>query len=105
MDPTEAFVTALLQIWQEKSEEPFLKKAWDSITRAMVFAGGTDLAKTDKKALVLDIIKTVLEKTDSPGPDFIVDKFLTEVASYGIDALYDSFKGKFAFDGPLAEES
>jgi len=101
MNPTEAFVTNLLAIWNapENKDIHFGKKAWDSLSRAMVFAGQTDLAGADKKQLVLDILALLLEKTDSPGPDFIVDAFFKQVADYGIDALYDAFKGKFNFDG------
>lgn len=93
------FVDQLLATWNEANEEPFGKKAWKTITSAMVFAGKTDLAKTDKKQLVLDLLGMVLDRTDSPGPDLIVDSFIKMAADHGIDALYSAFKGEFNFDG------
>ena len=97
-----AFVARLLETWSSTNDEPFGKKAWKTITSAMVFAGQTDLANTDKKQLVMDILREVLDKTDSPGPDIVVDRFIEMAASYGIDALYDAYKGKFDFDGVSA---
>ena len=93
------FVEKLLTTWKD-SEETFFKKLWTSVTAAMQFVGHYQgWAGTDKKAEVLLILAVLLEKTDSPGPDWLVDKFIEEAAEFGIDALYNAFKGKFNFDG------
>lgn len=96
----EAFIDDILKVWAEQKDEPFYKKAWGSVARAMQFVGNyQDWTGADKKAEVLAILAVVLEKTDSPGPDFIVDSFIQEAAAFGIDYLYEAFKGKFTFDG------
>ncbi len=95
----EFFIADVLKLW-EKDETPFYKKAWGTVTQAMQFVGNyKDWSNADKKVEVLKILEVVLDKTDSPGPDFIVDRFIQEAAEFGIDYLYDAFKGKFAFDG------
>lgn len=99
----EFFVTDILKTWKEDKASSFGKKAWGTVTKAMVFVGNYEgWAGADKKEEVLKILSLVLDKTDSPGPDFLVDPFLEAVAEYGIDYLYDAFKGKFAFDGEPA---
>lgn len=96
----ELFVIDVLKVWQEQKDESFYKRAWGTVTLAMQFVGNYEgWTGADKKQEVLEILKVVLEKTDSPGPDFLVDRFIAEAAEFGIDYLYDAFKGKFAFDG------
>lgn len=98
----EFFVNGVLKTWRE-TDAPFGKKAWDTVTKAMVFVGNyKDWAGADKKAEVLQILSLVLDKTDAPGPDFIVDRFIEWAAEYGIDYLYEAYKGKFEFDGETA---
>ena len=95
----EFLVTDLLTVW-EKSEDPVAKKVWTALVAIMVFVGGyEDFAGADKKEEAVAILELLLEKTDSPGPDFVVDPAIVWAVEYGIDALYDAFKGKFAFDG------
>ena len=95
----EFFITDVIKLWKE-TEEPFYKKAWGTVTKAMQFVGNYEgWSGADKKAEVLKILGVVLDKTDSPGPDFVVDRFIAEAAEFGIDYLYDAYKGKFAFDG------
>lgn len=101
----EFFVEDTLKVWREHSDWPFAKKIWETVTRTMQFVGHyQDWEGADKKAEVLKILEGVLDKTDSPGPDFIVDWIIGEAAEFGVDYLYDAFKGKFAFDGPTVEE-
>lgn len=98
----EVFVTELLTVWRKQTEanEPFGKKAWGVVTRAMNFVGNyKEWVGADKKREVLEILSLVLEKTDAPGPDFIVDLFIEWAAEWAIDALYGAFKGEFTFDG------
>jgi hypothetical protein len=97
----EFFVNDVIKTWHE--DIPFYKKAWGTVTKAMEFVGAYEgWSGADKKKEVLEIIRLVLDKTDSPGPDFLVDSFIEQAAEFGIDYLYDAFKGKFAFDGKPA---
>jgi len=95
----EFLVEELVKVWKD-SEEPVGKKLMGSLTRIMVFVGNyADFAGADKKEETLAILELLLEETDSPGPDFVVDKAILWAAEAAIDALYDAFKGKFDFDG------
>lgn len=99
-DKRDLLVTSLLNEWNENKETPFFKKVWNSITKAMEFVGSYEgWSGADKKEEVLKILRVLLDKTDSAGPDFLVHPFIEMAAEWGIDSLYDAFKGKFAFDG------
>ena len=98
----EFLVVDLIKVWvaSEFDEIPVGKKLADSLTKIMVFVGGyKDFAGADKKEETLAILELLLEGTDSPGPDFVVDAAIMWIAEHVIDALYDAFKGKFNFDG------
>jgi len=96
----EFFVQDILNLWREQKDIPFYKKTWGTLAKSMQFVGNyKDWSGADKKAEVLKILDVVLAKTDSPGPDFLVDRFIAEAAEFGIDYLYDAFKGRFKFDG------
>ena len=99
-DFREFFIRDLLKLWREE-EQPFYSRSWDTVARTMQFVGNyKGWSGADKKAEVLEILSIVLDQTDSPGPDFIVDRFIQQAAEWGIDYLYKAFKGEFSFDGP-----
>lgn len=50
-----------------------------------------------KKQKVLDLCQIVLDRTDGPGPDFLVDRGIMWVLPNVIDSLVDAAKGKFSF--------
>jgi len=95
----ETFILALLSAW-EGSETPVNQKIWTIVTMAMEYVGEfKDWEGVDKKEEALLILETFLDKTDSPGPDSVVDKAILWLVDAGIDYLYDAFKGRFTFDG------
>jgi len=90
------FVNDLVAAWEPTTG--WSTKLWNSITKAMVFVGNyPGFSGSDKKAEVLKIVELLLERTDSPGPDFIVDKFILWAVSGAVDKLVDASKDKFAF--------
>lgn len=59
-----------------------------------------DLSGAEKKSEVLEIVSVILDKTDSPGPDFIVDNLIKYFLPDMIDKLCDAAKGRLDFGGP-----
>ena len=92
------FVADVIVLWKANTAQ-FYDKAWGTVAKTMEFVGNYDWSGADKKAEALKILAEILQQTDSPGPDFLVDSFIQGAAEFGIDYLYDAFKGKFAFDG------
>lgn len=98
----EFLIVNMLKVWNDPENEavPIGKKVVDSLTKIMVFVGNyKDFTGADKKEEALAILELLLKKTDSPGPDFVVDAAILWIAEAVIDALYDAFKGEFDFDG------
>lgn len=95
----QALVASLVLTWNNSNEKAG-KKLWASLTKAMEFAATyPGFSGADKKKLALGVVWEFLQQTNSPGPDYVVDRAIMWIVEYGVDALYDSFKGKFSFDG------
>ena len=95
----ELLVKNLLDLWKD-SDAPWGKKLWTAVTKIMVFVGGyKDFAGADKKKEALAALHLLLDKTDAPGPDFIVDPFIEWCVESGMDALYEAAQGAIDFDG------
>lgn len=70
------------------------------LVKAMEYYGTVaDLSGTEKKEEVLKIVALILDKTDSPGPDFVVDNLIKYFLPDIIDRLCDAAKGKLDFGG------
>lgn len=94
----EKFIDSCLEFFNDETLS-FGESLKSVVTSAMEYVGGKDWSGTNKKTEVLEIIGLVLEKTDSPGPDFVVDKAVMWGCEWAIDAIYEAFKGKFKLDG------
>ena len=96
------FVKEMVSIWNS-NDKPASQKIWEVVKESMEFVTHyTDFSGSDKKMEVIEIVREFLSQTDQPGPDFIVDKGIMWAVEYGIDYLYDAFKGKFNFDSPAS---
>lgn len=98
----EVLVKDLVSVWNDPKFDDVSagKKIMDSLTKIMVFVGGYDgFSGVDKKEETLAVLELLLDQTDSPGPDFVVDPAIMWAAEAAITALYDVFKGRFNFDG------
>ncbi len=95
----EDMINGILQVW-DLSDDPWGQKFWGSVTKLMTFAGTLkSYSNAEKKQEVLTLLKILLDRTDSPGPDFVVDSFILWAVEFGIDALYDASKGRHDFSG------
>lgn len=56
-----------------------------------------DLDGPAKKQKVLDLCQVILDRTDGPGPDWIVDRGVMWLLPGAIDQLVASAKGRFTF--------
>lgn len=94
------FVKEMIALYNDTSK-PAQQKIWEVTTSAMEFVTHYEgWSGANKKQEVVEILREFLAQTDQPGPDFVVDKAILWMAEYGIDYLYDAFKGKFDFDKP-----
>lgn len=92
-------VLDLVSDWQTNQDRAG-KKIWTALVTIMEFVGNyPGFAGADKRKLALSTFQEFLAQTNSPGPDFVVDPAILWAVEYGVDYLYDAFKGKFNFDG------
>jgi hypothetical protein len=90
-------VADLVSDWNTNPDKA-AKKLWEALKTIMEFVGSyPGFAGADKRRLALDTFHEVLQQTNSPGPDFVVDPAILWAMEYGVDYLYDAFKGKFDF--------
>jgi len=74
------------------------KDILDAIPLAMDLVEGVEgLKGPEKKAKVLKILDTMLNKVDLPGWDWLTKKGIEWVLPLVVDMLVDASKGKFSF--------
>lgn len=56
------------------------------------------LTSEEKKQTVIKIVDYILDETDGPGPDVIIDPLLKRVVPYVIELVVSVSKGKFGIN-------
>lgn len=92
----ENFVQHLLSLWKVTDIRP-TKVVWDTVVQTMQFVATFPWENGKKKEVALNIVKRVLDETDSPGWDLLVDHVVYWMVDEGIDYLYDAWAGRFNF--------
>lgn len=91
----EQFVDSLLEIFEDGFQ---LRDVYDVLVKSLEYVADFDgWTHADRKEEVLKILAAVLDRTDSPGPDAIVDWIIEEGAEVAIDYLWDAAAGRFSF--------
>ena len=93
----EAFVAGLLEKYKDGLS---LSDIWPTAVAAMAYVGDLEgWSGLDKKEEVLAILKEVLDQTDGPSWDAVVDPLAMVLLSQGIDWIVEAAKGRLNVGG------